>query len=214
VLKIRSKSQLNEALDGDLAWRKREITTIKFMISRSRAHELEILLRSGICILYAHWEGFVKRAATFYLNYISSLGLHLNQLSPSLVAIALRSDFIVAAGTSRVTIHTRLTERLLSDMQTPASIPWENAVSARDNLNSDVLQEILCLVGFDYSNYATKFVMIDSKLLYYRNKVAHGENSEIDYNTYDEIHTDVIYLVNLFRNDVENAVENKHYIRR
>ena len=66
-MRIRSLDELNRFLDNDLAWRKKELTTINFMVSRSREHERGILLRAAICVLYAHWEGFIRNAATSYI---------------------------------------------------------------------------------------------------------------------------------------------------
>ena len=73
-MRIRSQYELSEYLSGSLSRRKREVTTIKFLVSRARTHEVEPLLRAAICLLYAHWEGFVREAATAYLSYVSRQG--------------------------------------------------------------------------------------------------------------------------------------------
>jgi hypothetical protein len=74
-MKIRSVSELVDFLDEDLAWRKRELTTFRFLMGRSRPHEREAVLRAAVCVLYAHWEGFVKNGATGYVNYVALKGL-------------------------------------------------------------------------------------------------------------------------------------------
>ena len=44
-MKVRSLYHLEAMLDQDLAWRKREFTTIKFMIKNARQHEKVILYK-------------------------------------------------------------------------------------------------------------------------------------------------------------------------
>lgn len=45
-MNIRSIYELEDYLDKDLAWRKKEFTTIKFMIRTSRKHEIQILKKN------------------------------------------------------------------------------------------------------------------------------------------------------------------------
>lgn len=212
-MKLRSVSELVDFLDEELTWRKRELTTIKFLVSRRRRHEQEAMLRAGICILYAHWEGFIKSAATGYVNYVALKGLKYCDLSPSMVALGLRGRLQAAEVTNRVTIHTQVTGFLMSDMRENARLPWEDAISARDNLNSEVLQEIVHLLDIDYLPYATKKALLDERLLANRNKISHGQRLSIDRTHYDELHNEVVNLLNMFRNDVENAALVKRFHR-
>ena len=48
---IRNLSQLNEYLDSELSWRKKELTTLKFRLQQCRDHELGILTRAA-CACY------------------------------------------------------------------------------------------------------------------------------------------------------------------
>jgi MAE_28990/MAE_18760-like HEPN len=67
-MKIRTLEDLNQRLVDDLIWRKSEIADLKGLIeTRSfTASKHNTLLRSGVTILYAHWEGYIKTAATSY----------------------------------------------------------------------------------------------------------------------------------------------------
>ena len=38
------------------------------------------LVRAGVTLLYAHWEGFVKNSSLLYLNYINNQMLNYNEL--------------------------------------------------------------------------------------------------------------------------------------
>ena len=58
----RTEQMLVDNLDNDLAWRIKELSIIKNKIPQSKNNEQEALIRAGVTILYAHWEGFVKNA--------------------------------------------------------------------------------------------------------------------------------------------------------
>ena len=210
-MKLRSVSELVDFLNEELTWRKRELTTMKFLVSRRRRHEREVMLRAGICMLYAHWEGFIKSAATGYVNYVALKGLKYCDLSPSMVALGLRGRLQAAEVTNRITIHTEVTEFLMSDMRENARLPWEDAISARGNLNSDVLQEIVHLLDIDYLPYETKKALLDERLLANRNEISHGQRLSIDRAYYDGLHDEVVNLLNMFRDDVENAAFVKRF---
>lgn len=212
-MKIRSVTELVDFLNEELSWRKRELTTMKFLISSSRDHEREVMLRAGLCIIYAHWEGFVKSAATSYVNYVALKGLRYCDLSPSMVALGLRTKLRAAEATNRVTVHAEVTGFLLSNMRENANLPWADAVSARDNLNSGVLQEILHLLDLDYRPYETKKVLLDERLLHNRNKISHGERLHVTSTDYDELHSEVLNLLDMFRDDVENAALIRRFRR-
>jgi MAE_28990/MAE_18760-like HEPN len=79
---IRTLDDLEAALTEDLKWRLHEIEQWEQLARRARTHEQPGLLRGGIALLYAHWEGNIKAAARSYLEYVSRQGLKLGDLRP------------------------------------------------------------------------------------------------------------------------------------
>ncbi len=204
-MRIQSLDQLVEFLDEELAWRKRELTTLKFMLEKPRDHEGQLLLRAGICLLYAHWEGFVKAAATSYISFVATRGLRYSDLAPNFVAIGLRSRIIQAGRSNLPTLHTNLVTELTSGLSERAIIGSEEVVPTQGNLNSKLLNEIFCLLGLDGKEYLLKGHLLDQRLLANRNLVAHGERPEISSSDYEDLHSEIIQLVEWFRTDIENA---------
>jgi hypothetical protein len=182
------------------------------MLQGRKAHKT-LILRAAICILYAHWEGFVKMAATSYVAYVANLGMRYRDLTPNFVALGLRQEIREAGQSNLPTIHTILTERLMSDLSDKAEINWQNSVNTGSNLNAKALKEILTLLGLYSSNYLTKGQLLDRKLLGNRNRVAHGEQSEVDSDDYDLLHAEVIQLVERFNTDVQNAATTEQFRR-
>jgi hypothetical protein len=167
----------------------------------------------AICCLHAHWEGFIKAAATGYVSFVATRGLRYRDLSPNFVALGIRSKIMVAAQSNSATMHTELTAYLLSDLSDHANIDWERSINTQANLNSKVLREILCVLGLNDKEYLTKGALIDQKLLDNRNKIAHGENLPIDENDYDQLYDEIIQLAERLRTDIEKAAALQNYRR-
>ena len=213
-MRIRSLIQLIEFLNDDLAWRKRELTTVNFMLERSRQHQRGPLLRAAVCLLYAHWEGFVKTAATGYISFVATRGLRYRDLTSNFVALGLRPEIREAGQSNRPSVHTSMVERLLSDLSDNAELDWRNSVNTRSNLNADTLREVLALLGLNDVSYLSKGQLLNEKLLANRNRVAHGERVEIDPSDYDLLHNEIIQLVDWFSTDVQNAAATGQYRRQ
>ena len=206
---------MGQFLDGELAWRKRELTTLKFMVGRSRRqHKTELLIRAAVCLLYAHWEGFVKAAATGYVSFAARQGLRYRDLTPNFMALGLRSDISQAGRSNLPTLHTAFMTRLMSGLSERSTINWEQAIDTGSNLNSSILGEILCVVGVDATDYLIKSPIIDEKLLANRNAIAHGERRpEFAADDYATLHDGIIQLVERFRPDIENTAATNSYLR-
>ena len=68
---FKSKDSLVDYFAQESQWRRRELISIKQAIKTSRNHEESFLYRVAVVFSYAHWEGFVKDAATAYVNYVA-----------------------------------------------------------------------------------------------------------------------------------------------
>ena len=206
--------QFTEYLDGELAWRKKELTTLKFRLDRCRDHERGALTRAALCLLYAHWEGFVRVAATSYVDYIVRQGVHLRDLTPNFVALGLSVGITEAGKSNKSTVHTSLVRKLRSGLSEPFRVDPHSAIQTGANLKIDVLREILSVTGIDPTDYIGKRGIID-RLVDQRNLVAHGahgEGFEIPLDDYEALHQDVITLVEMFRTDVQNAATLSQFL--
>ena len=96
-------------------------------------------------------------------------------------------------------------------MTDEAKITSENVISARSNLNSKILRQILISIGIDYSPFELKANLIDEQLLKYRNTIAHGEYLLLDKDEYKIIHSEIFSMVNEIKNRIENAVYLEEY---
>lgn len=203
-------------LDRSIAWRKKELTQQKLLADSASASNADVLRRSGITLMYAHWEGFIKDASNIYLKYLSNSPIELTRLRPCFVAIALAGEIRTAGQANKATSHARLVEIFRSmDLPPPLQkrLPWRNVISTRSNLKSSVLREIAATLGLDYTPFELKEKAVIDRLVAFRNSVAHGAGQPISQPDYDTLHVETIDLLDKYRDLIEDAAFNQRHIR-
>ena len=214
-MKIRSVLELAEALDQAVAWRKKEISALRILIAtRGRPYEQAALRRAAVPILYAHWEGFAKQAATYYLHLVSRQRRRYHELAPNFIAIAARGRIRQAADSRRIAAHLPIVEFLLEGLGEEARLPLDGAIDTESNLSSTVLRDLLATIGIPYDlTWSGRELLLDGSLLKTRNDVAHGERTEVDADTYDQLHQLVLDMVNHLKTSIENQAAIRAYLR-
>ncbi len=215
-MSIRTLEDLSDKLAQDLAWRKRELAEIKSLVEAKKDvsdQRHKVLVRSAVCILYSHWECFVKLAANAYVEYVRLKKLTYQDISTNFLALAMKEKLKEAKETNKPSLYIPVCQFLISELNERCSLP-KDPISTASNLNSEILKEIADILGIDFSPYLTKSKLIDEKLLKTRNKIAHGEYSGVDRNEYIELHQETINLLDLFKNQIENAAIEERFKRK
>lgn len=216
-MKIRTIDELQDAIDGEMAWRKRELTAIKANINQARLFARDTALRSGIALLYAHWEGSVKNIAGYYLSYVSNLSLPYNKLKNNFLAVSVKEKLKQFEETGKTTLQTCIVNEIFESFDKKSCIPQEGIIKTNSNLNSQIFIEIMATIGLDCEQYENSYNLIDEVLLNMRNKIAHGERIEtlsLDEKRYNEIHEKILLLMNMFATQVSNAAVLEKYLAK
>lgn len=213
-MKIRSIDELSDALSSQLAWRKKELSQIKYLVDTSKipTSKKTVIIRSGITMIYAHWEGFIKIGGRYYLEYIASKRLNNSDLPKSLLTISLCSSQNIFEGTSKYSYYSSIIDFLKDSMDSRAKIPYESVIDTESNLSSTVFKEIIWCLDLSYDEFETKEKLIDHKLLAKRNHIAHGEYLDIDEEDLIEIRDTIIGMMNQFKNQILNSAVTKDYL--
>lgn len=195
------------AIQADSAWRKKEISTIKQRVSRSSGESQLILMRAGMLILYAHWEGFVRFAAETYISHINErvarfrvpLTDHYRELL-MWRCVRRRGEF------PHFKSPTGFLDAMREWRAAPDELLCEDMIDSESNLSSLVLERILRIVDIPQMEFESKKKLIDEKLLARRNSIAHGQRRQLTIDEYNEADREVRALLEIFREKIEDCV--------
>lgn len=160
---------------ADIDWRVSQLATLKSIPIRysfSPEHK-DLQIKYTIPAIYAIWEGFVKSSFIIYSNHLNSLSIGRTEIAMPLLTHQLDSecDF----NNPRINFDSKqrmvsLLDSLLTDIVTiKPNVPTES------NVNFKVLNKIL--ERFCIDKVSNEYEQKLNKLLLFRNKIAHGENS-------------------------------------
>ncbi|GGZ60752.1 hypothetical protein GCM10008101_13410 [Lysobacter xinjiangensis] len=212
---MRTLDDLLTAIAEDLIWRRKELTELRAMIQTHRGQLKEkVLIRAAVALLYAHWEGFVKRCASSYLQYVSYQRVDGDKLALNFLNLAARSKALEYIKQGDHKMGMELASFYLSCAGKQARVPYKKVISTQSNLSSSVLKDILETLGLDEDRFSIRMTFIDSNLVNPRNHVAHGESLDVAPADYESLHDDVLGLIEAFRNEIENAAATQAYLRR
>lgn len=211
---IRTTDELIEKVGSDLIWRRKELSELKGLVQETQGQiRSRVIIRSAVALLYAHWEGFVKKASAYYLEFVSSHRLPYGRLAPNFVALALKAKFHELSASEKISGANLLAEFFCTSLNKQSNVPYKDAVDTKSNLSSKVLQDILSALGIPHNNFSTRMNFIDSNLVNPRNHIAHGEDFNLNTQEYMDLHDAVMSLLETYKNEVENAAVLKSYER-
>lgn len=213
-MKIKTLEKLQDLLDKDIVWRKKELIDIKLLINSTQN---PTLCRAGIALLSAHFEGFIKQAANYYVIYIASQNIKLSQLHTNFAAIHSGKIFASCATSNKIIVYqkaiddflnnyTSLTFKVRYDSKNPI-------IKTEANPSSTVVRNIFDSIGLDFSPYETKSHYIDTDLLTNRHGIVHGENVRIELDDFDNTFKIITEIMRNFSEQVLEAAISKKYLK-
>jgi hypothetical protein len=73
-------------IEDDRLYRNNELSFLKdIILSYKNKEGGETLIRSGILLLYAHWEGFCKESSKKYIKYIQNSKIPIEKISKDIL---------------------------------------------------------------------------------------------------------------------------------
>lgn len=232
--------QLEEALEQDLGWRKREISTL---ILLAKDTSQEVLLKSLILLIYAHWEGFVKRSSKIYLKYISEARRNLHELTDNFKAVVLK-NLIQQCIDSKESLTLQNEVNVLSKLAKAERVKFKIPINLEDgdadiefnedndfdnkiintysNLNPKIYKNILSIIGLSYKRQLiSKERYIDSHLLGNRNLIGHGspfkQDVDNDFNLeikdIERLRDIVFSIIENFKEEILEYAKEKFFLK-
>ncbi|PIT21613.1 hypothetical protein BGI36_05660 [Snodgrassella communis] len=213
MAKINSLAHLQDALDRDFAWRKKEISDLK--IQCELAPQNIIMHKSAILLIYAHWEGFIKNAAKNYLEFLNNQKLLCKDMQENFLILHLGGVFQEELNYKNFSHRGKILTEFNNSLTCEFKVCTDKTINTNSNLKSENFKLILEQLGIPKHRFELKFQIIDEKLLQYRNAIAHGEtrpNSDIC-SVVRDIKDVIVELLNEFHSQILTAAEEKRYLK-
>ncbi|HYM94278.1 MAG TPA: MAE_28990/MAE_18760 family HEPN-like nuclease [Chitinophagaceae bacterium] len=201
----RTISLLNQNIDEDYSWRIKELDDFKTVLEKAKDTSTQgSLIRAGITLLYAHWEGFIKESAYCYYNFVTIQGFQLNTLTDNFIAISLKKELNELIESKRIKLQTKAVSILFAEFSKRGHFPPELPLWTA-NLDFNTFEEYCILLGIDITPFETKRQFIDKKLVQNRHTIAHGKYLKVDIKSFMEIYSITLVLLKTFKERILNS---------
>ena len=215
-------------MDEDLSWRKKEISSLMF-IAKGNEKE-EVLLKSIILLLYAHWEGYIKKSSKLYIKYISERKITLGKLCNNFKAVALKLNIKECLNTaeSMSLFHEIAFMDKFDKMESKSfkiNINVDNdfetdIIDTQANLKPKVFKNIISILGLNYKKaIETREKYINSYLLASRNTIGHGSKFDgsstgftLEIKEIEKLKEIIISIIDNFRDELLEYGRNEFYL--
>lgn len=223
------KEQFDDYINNDLAWRKMEISQLFRILNDSE--NKDVVSKSMVLLLYAHWEGFIKKSSKQYLKYVKEKKVKLKFLTMNFSAITLKNFAKQCIDNEGLTLAKELQfinkQQKMQEKKFDVVLDVENdldedIINTKHNLNSKVLKNISEIVGIKYNDaMKSRTYFIDAILLNNRNSIGHaGKTAKMDdesesilnFDTVVELKDFVIMMLDYYAQILQDYVEEEFFL--
>lgn len=207
--KVYTYDQLTNLISEDYAWRRKELKIINDHVPNRPSPRQSAALRFSVPILYAHWEGFVKKSTETYLEYVAKKYLKHNELKPQFIALSL-SKKLGSLEIKNLEEKAKTIDFLINEFDKNSNVLTTNVIQTKSNLKYFIFKEILFVIGIEESKFSSYESLIND-LVDARNNIAHGDFLRVDYNTYQILFKEIQELMSSLKTEIENSALNEEY---
>lgn len=220
--------QFEKFLHDDLSWRKKEISDL-YMISCK--NNSEILLKSMILVLYAHWEGYIKKSSKLYIKFIEEESIKVSKLTTNFKAISLKKiagqciefndKLTLSHELDLIKLYETVGNKKFKVDIEPNDDIESSIIDTNHNLKPKVFKNIINILGLRYNDsYKTREVYINSHLLANRNAIGHGskfeQEKQIDFSLtiedVERLKQFIMQILDFHTDTLLDYVENEFYL--
>ena len=211
----RTVDELQDHLDEGIAWRRIELHALAGAIEDAEQKYPGLPLsrafaRSGVALLYAHWEGFVKEACQGYVDFVAVRKLRFNELNDGLLKISLEA-LLRRLDSGDDSASAALIDVVRRPTVARTKFSKNEIVDTKSNLRHNVLLEILEKIGFPVDSFATKANLIDKSLCDARNSIAHGRDHYPDPKAFALLRDSVMEMIEEIRDMILAQARTQGY---
>jgi len=229
-LEIMVYSKLEDILIEDWTWRKKEISDLILIAEKE---ESKVLLKSIILLLYAHWEGYIKKTSKSYLKYVVDNKHKVSDLTENFRAICLKGlskEVLKSSSTLNISNEMKLISKFneLGGLKLNKIIQIDidsdrdkSLIDTHDNLNPSVFRNIHEIIGLSYKKqYEAREKFIENHLLANRNSIGHGskdlllaEDFDLEIMSIKKMRDIIISIIENFRDEILEYSRESYFLQ-
>jgi hypothetical protein len=216
-MKIKTLEKLEDKIDSDFAWRKKELETIHIEMKSSSLLKKKTLIRSGVTLLYAHWEGFIRNISNYYVIYICYQKVPIKYLKSNFMIFKHYHDIAILKESKSQTVQIDFINKIYSGENEEFFVKYKDEkgkrfINTNSNLNYELFEGIIKTLGLEnrYSSYKN---FIDRNLLSYRHEIAHGEFDKHAVYDFEEIYEKIMFIMEDYKSQIVNAAAKRKFLK-
>lgn len=197
----------------DLLWREDELVMLKILAHSSKEKKIQhnVLLKSLLLMLYAHYEGFCKFAWEQYLSVISNQNILRLHLHDSIICFSLEDEFRKIKNLSSDKIYNFFITTLPILMN--EKVNFNIKLEAESNLKSNIFEKNSNKINITVPSFQESHRIIN-RLVFIRNQIAHGEQNYInDLTEYQKFEKTTIEVMYNLAEVIIDAINEKKYLK-
>ena len=175
-----TEQNLSELLVAERDWRIHELELCKkipFLYTYpSFRTKFPIFWKFCVPIIYSHWEGFCVAAMKMLVDYLNEKDISYKDAANHILLLDNRKRFGYLQGNCTREQQTKFLSEFLEAQSQGISID-RSIISANSNLNYKQLSIMLSSFEISVSNKLEQQKPTIEKLVWFRNSIAHGDNS-------------------------------------
>lgn len=198
---------LSDELTREFTWRLREIHQLRSAIEDVAVRDKESVIRASFVLLYAHWEGFMKRSTQLFFDYLVKMNRPVRELHVGAKVVCIRRELLHSmsvGGRSNESVIRLLNLVASSDDKKLSRRNTRDMVDT-SNMNFAEFADLCVLFGFDALEFEEHRDLIDKILVHRRHQIAHGAYLRVAYDDFVATSDRVIAVIRMFRNRMENS---------
>lgn len=212
---ISTDAEFEQALADDLSWRRTEMSAILGQLRTSAGSSTvspstRALARASLALIYAHWEGFSKQVFETYFKLVLRRRPLAIEANDALLFEHLQYA-MKGLGSGDESRRLELVRMLRGFGEGRLRIAQSEIVDTHSNLRFKTLHAILTKLGLGSDDFVTKQNLIDTLLCDRRNEIAHGRALFPTPGDVEELHSEVLLMMQTIRDLLSNAVATKAY---
>ncbi|WP_122646040.1 MAE_28990/MAE_18760 family HEPN-like nuclease [Enterococcus mediterraneensis] len=217
-MNIANIEDFEDELINDLSWRKREMINLSFAVeSENTTLTKSILVRAGIALLCAHWEGYIRHASNAYVLLVSSQNIKVRELRESFVTLQLTKKISEIGKSKKISVQQVLVKDITDVLDEEFSVnfvdrPGKRLINTDSNLNFDLFDEIIKVIGLD-NIYETKRYYIDAMMLKNRNSIVHGEKAFFDRFDFSDLFVQVFTIMEQYKDQLIESADTQKFLK-